>query len=115
VRTAATASGPICKCYARAAMRISRLFVAVLLAAITIAFVGTAAQSRPPLAPADITAIATLLKLEDTRQFDDPVLAELLKRSHPEVRRRTVLAIGRIADARGKALLANARTEQKTD
>src|SRR5262245_6611589 len=96
-------------------MRIYRFLAAVLLVAVTTSYVWTAPQSRPPLGPDDITAIATLLKLEDTRQFDEAVLTPLLQRSHPEVRRRAVLAIGRIADARGKSLLVTARSEKDAD
>jgi len=73
------------------------------------------APARPPLAPADLDAIAALLKLEDTRQFDDATLAASLRSAHPEVRRRAVLAIGRIADPRGKALLLSARSDKDVD
>lgn len=83
---------------------------------------------RPPLAPADIDAITTLVMLEDTRTFDHDALARLLKSSHPEVRRRAALAIGRIGYPRPRAtdaqnavtadartLLATARTDKDVD
>jgi len=67
----------------------------------------TSAQPSPrkPLAPTDIDDIATLLKLEDTRQLDEPALKRILGSTHPEVRRRAVQAIGRIAKPGGRALL----------
>jgi HEAT repeat protein/cyclophilin family peptidyl-prolyl cis-trans isomerase len=68
-----------------------------------------AAPARPRLAPADIDAIVELVKLEDTRRFDEATLARLLRSAHPEVRRRAVLAVGRIVDPRGRALLVPAR------
>jgi HEAT repeat protein/cyclophilin family peptidyl-prolyl cis-trans isomerase len=68
--------------------------------------------NRPPLGDAEIRAIARLLMLEDRRELD---LAELSRSSgatHPEVRRRAALAIGRIADPHGRALLAARHREQ---
>src|SRR6476619_5174620 len=113
VRQIAREYGPICGvCYARGAMRLFRFFAAILLVAVTQPYVWTAAQSRPPLGAEDITAIATLLKLEDTLQFDKAALAPLPQRSHPEVRRLAVLAMGRIADARGKSLIVTASSEK---
>ena len=64
-----------------------------------------------PLAAADIDGIAQLVMLEDTRQFDEAALATLLKSSHPEVRRRAVMAVGRIVNPAGRALLVSARTD----
>jgi peptidyl-prolyl cis-trans isomerase B (cyclophilin B) len=69
------------------------------------------APQRRPLAAADIDNIATLLKLEDTRQFDEPALSRVLASTHPEVRRRAAIAIGRIADAKGDALLQKMRAD----
>ena len=74
-----------------------------------------AAQQRKPLSPADVTDIATLLKIEDTRQFDEAALGRILQSAHPEVRRRAAVSIGRIADARGAALLEKARGDQDVD
>lgn len=73
------------------------------------------APKRPPLAPADLDAIATLLKIEDTRQFDEATLARLLQSAHPEVRRRAAQAIGRVIDPRGSALLKTARGDANAD
>ena len=82
-----------------------------------------------PLAAADVDAIVQLVKLEDTRRFDETVLAQVLKSPHPEVRRRAVVSIGRIVGSspvgpdlqvaalhsRGRALLAGMRGESDPD
>lgn len=75
------------------------------------------AQSRPakPLAGTDIDAIATLLRLEDARAFDEPALTRILASSHAEVRRRAAQSVGRIADQRGAALLDVARKDADVD
>jgi HEAT repeat protein/cyclophilin family peptidyl-prolyl cis-trans isomerase len=75
------------------------------------ASISPAAQpsARKPLASGDIEDIATLVLLEDTRRFDDEALKRIMGSAHPEVRRRAVQAIGRIADPRGHALLVTAR------
>jgi HEAT repeat protein/cyclophilin family peptidyl-prolyl cis-trans isomerase len=73
------------------------------------------APKRPPLAPADLDAIAALLKIEDTRQFDDATLARLLQSDHPEVRRRAAQTIGRVINPRGSALLMTARGDVNAD
>src|SRR6187455_971195 len=67
---------------------------------------------RRPLTRADIDAIATLLKLEDTRQYDEAALGPILKSAHPEVRRRAAISIGRIADPKGLTLLDSARGDR---
>jgi len=69
------------------------------------------ASQRRALAAADIDNIATLLKLEDTRQFDEAALSRVLSSTHPEVRRRAAIAIGRIADANGDGLLQKMRAD----
>jgi HEAT repeat protein/cyclophilin family peptidyl-prolyl cis-trans isomerase len=73
------------------------------------------AQQRRPLASADIDNIATLLKLEDTRQFDETALSTVVASAHPEVRRRAAISIGRIADVKGSALLAKMRADASLD
>ena len=70
---------------------------------------------RPPLGEPEIQAIAQLLKLEDTRQFDDATLTRLIASGHPEVRRRALVSVGRIVNPRGRALLAAARAEKNPD
>jgi len=74
-----------------------------------------APAGRPPLGDAQIGDIARLLMLEDTRQFDEASLARLLASAHPEIRRRAALAIGRIADKRGAALLTAAADDKDAE
>ena len=71
----------------------------------------SATQSRPPLSDRDIGDIARLVMLEDTRQFDGATLASLATSPHPEVRRRAIVAIGRIVNPGGKAILASLRND----
>ena len=80
--------------------RVAALMLALGLAAPTLWSQG---QRHPPLTAADIDAITKLLMLEDTRVFDPDVIAGYLKASHPEVRRRAALAIGRIGYPRTRA------------
>ncbi len=71
-----------------------------------------AAVVKPqPLSSADIDAIAHLLKLEDTRAFDEAVLTSILHSTHPEVRRRAVMSVGRIVNPQGRALLVAMRQD----
>jgi Peptidyl-prolyl cis-trans isomerase (rotamase) - cyclophilin family len=53
----------------------------------------------------EIDAIARLEMMEDRRHFDSTALSRLLRAPHPEVRRRAALAVARLADKRGVALL----------
>ncbi len=69
------------------------------------------AQTRRPLAAADLADLATLLKLEDTRQYDEAALGRVLKSAHPEVRRRAAISIGRLNDTRGLTLLQTIRAD----
>lgn len=89
----------------------------LLLAFSLVAHSATSGQrARPrPLAPGDVDAITQLVKLDDTRQFDEAVLGRLITSAHPEVRRRAVVGIGRIVDPRGRALLASLRGEPNPD
>lgn len=75
----------------------------------------THAAQRPRLAEADVADIAQILKLEDTRQFDEAVLSRLLASPHPEVKRRAVVAVGRIVNPGGSALLMPLRQRQSAD
>ena len=86
----------------------------------------TKAPAKRPLAEAEIIAIANLVMLEDTRNFDEAVLSSLLQSQHPEVRRRAIVAVGRIIGPpppqqppaqsplppKGSALLAGMRGER---
>jgi len=71
--------------------------------------------TRAPLRPGDIDAIATLLMLEDARKYGEAELRRILKSPHPEVRRRAVQSIGRIADKNGAVLLESARQDAVVD
>ena len=71
----------------------------------------SATQSRPPLSDRDIDDIARLVMLEDTRQFDEATLSSLTASSHPEVRRRAIVAVGRIVNPGGGAILAGLRKD----
>lgn len=72
------------------------------------------AVGRPPLRAAEIDDIARLEMMEDVRRFDSTALSQLLVAPHPEVRRRAALAVGRIADKRGVALLRARPLERDT-
>jgi HEAT repeat protein/cyclophilin family peptidyl-prolyl cis-trans isomerase len=72
---------------------------------------GAQAIKLRPLAPEDVDAITQLLKLEDTRQLDETALSKTLQSGHPEVRRRAVIAAGRIVDPRSRALLIPLRND----
>lgn len=100
-----------------AALRLRPVIAALLVLTCPALIVSLLSQrpSRPPLSPTDIDAITRLVMLEDTRQFDEATLARLLKSAHPEVRRRAVLAVARIVNPAGRALLATARTDQDAD
>jgi len=85
--------------------QVRRAFVVVIAVLALGVVAGGVPQTPQPLGSADVTAIAELLRLEDTRQFDEPVLTRLLASAHPEVRRRAVVTVGRIPNERGVALL----------
>ena len=107
------------QCYCAGIIR-GRRFIGglVLRAGVLLAVLAassTAQQpARPPLTDADISDITRLVMLEDRRELDEAALARILRSAHPEVRRRAALAIGRIADARGRSLLVAARTDRDT-
>jgi len=63
------------------------------------------AQTRRVLDSSAVSDVARLLLLEDVRRFDSVELARGLDSKHPEVRRRATLAVARINDKRGVALL----------
>jgi HEAT repeat protein/cyclophilin family peptidyl-prolyl cis-trans isomerase len=75
----------------------------------------SAPAKRQPLSPADVETIARLVMLEDTRRFDEAVLAQAVKAPHPEVRRRGVIAVARIANPAGRPLLVAARADTVPD
>ena len=93
-------------------MKMTRLVSAAFAFYASVAWAaGPPQAARPPLAAADLMDIATLLKLEDTRRFDETELTRLLASAHPEVRRRAVLAVARIVNPRGFSLLEPARAD----
>ena len=69
---------------------------------------------RLPLAVTDIADIVTLEKLEDRRDYDAATLQRISTAKHPELRRRAALAIARLYDPRGRALLRAMRTDPDT-
>jgi len=71
-------------------------------------------RQRPQLGPAEVGDLARLLLLEDRRSFDEAALRSLLASPHPEVRRRAVLAVARIADPRGRVSLVPLRADADT-
>jgi len=84
-----------------------------VLAVVALVAAPLSAQSaRRPLAAADIDDIATLLKLEDTRNFDEAALGRIGKSAHPEVRRRAVTSMGRIVNEKARAMLAALRDDK---
>src|SRR5688572_4379934 len=89
--------------------------VALLLIIVVSATASGKRRTKAPLGAADIDAIATLLKLEDARTFDEPALARIMGSPHREVRRRAAQSVGRIADKRGAALLDIARNDRDVD
>lgn len=69
---------------------------------------------RTSLAERDVADIATLLMLEDTRDFNSDVLQRILHAEHPELRRRAALSIARIGDPRGRALVRASYPDRDT-
>ena len=88
---------------------VQRILCIALLAAAPAATAG-----QRPLREQDIADITTLVMLEDRRDFDPGELGRMLAADHPEVRRRAALAIARINDPRGRALLHAARAQRDT-
>lgn len=79
--------------------------LAGLLALVPVAGASSQAARRPPLDAAAISDIAGLLLLEDTRTYDSVAIDRALHSSHPEVRRRALMAIAHIRDPRALSLL----------
>src|SRR5687768_4222195 len=102
----------------------TRLLPIVLVLAVACSTMRPAGPSAPAggntagrggLAEADILDLAQILKLEDTRQFDQEALSRLLASKHPEVKRRAVVAVGRIVNAGGSALLVPLRQDPSAE
>ncbi len=60
-------------------------------------------------------AEAALLELEDRRAFDASTLDSAVRSADPAIRARAALALGRIGDARGRALLAGLLSDPSPD
>jgi cyclophilin family peptidyl-prolyl cis-trans isomerase/HEAT repeat protein len=60
------------------------------------------------LEPRDVSAIAALLRMEDSRTLDAALVQRLLQDDLPEVRGRAALAAGRVRDRRATPLLLHA-------
>ena len=87
--------------------------MALALTSLAVQAVGRGAQQprRATLSSSDIDDLATLLRLEDTRQLDETALGRILRSPNPEIRRRTVVTIGRIVNPKSSALLEASRTD----
>jgi peptidylprolyl isomerase len=77
--------------------------IVVLAALLTLPASAQPQPRRQPLSPSDVDAIVRLVAAEDQRRLDEAMLAGLSKAPHPEIRRRAVLAGGRIAKPEGRA------------
>jgi cyclophilin family peptidyl-prolyl cis-trans isomerase/HEAT repeat protein len=69
---------------------------------------GPAAPATVQLSAEDIGHAAELLRMEDARVFDEPLVARLLADPLPEIRGRAVLAAGRVRDRSATPLLLRA-------
>ncbi|HVE33518.1 MAG TPA: HEAT repeat domain-containing protein [Gemmatimonadaceae bacterium] len=78
---------------------------ALVLLAASASLVHAQRRRSLPLDSGAVGDIARLLLLEDVRRFDSLELSSALQSKHPEVRRRAMLAVARINDKRGVALL----------
>jgi cyclophilin family peptidyl-prolyl cis-trans isomerase/HEAT repeat protein len=72
-----------------------------------------AAQHRP-LSSREVEVAANLLRLEDRREYDAAALGAAVADLSPEVRRRAVLAAGRIGDRRATQLVAGRLADADT-
>jgi HEAT repeat protein/cyclophilin family peptidyl-prolyl cis-trans isomerase len=88
---------------------------ALLCALITGASSAGQRPAQKALAPGDVDAIAQLVMLEDTRRFDAAILRAQLGSTHPEVRRRAIVSVGRIVNPAGRALLVPLRKDANQD
>lgn len=82
-----------------------RIFLPLILSGAVATAAGAQAPRRALLDSNAVADIASLLLLEDTRTFDSVAIARALNASHPEVKRRALLALAHLNDKRGVALL----------
>ena len=105
---------------ARAGVRAGRLraVVAANLFAFAVAAGATvperAAAQHRPLAAREVNVAASLLRLEDRREYDAAALNAAAGDASAEVRRRAVLAAGRIGDRRATQMVAARLTDPDT-
>jgi HEAT repeat protein/cyclophilin family peptidyl-prolyl cis-trans isomerase len=92
-------------------MRFPAVALLAALTAVPVTLVLAQRQPSPPLSDADVAMIARLVGLEDRREAADAALGAALRSTHPEVRRRAAMAIGRIAKPQAAALLTAARAD----
>jgi HEAT repeat protein/cyclophilin family peptidyl-prolyl cis-trans isomerase len=92
----------------------SRAFLPLVAICMFAAQSGAQTTHRTPLDSTAVAAIANLLMLEDTRTFDSLALSHSLGASHPEVRRRAMLAVAHLNDKRGVSLLRARPLESDT-
>jgi cyclophilin family peptidyl-prolyl cis-trans isomerase/HEAT repeat protein len=88
-------------------------FARLLLLATAVAFAIPAAAQHPALSPREIDTAARLLRLEDRREYDEALLGSAARGSG-ELRRRAVLAAGRIGDRRATPRLVARLADQDT-
>lgn len=81
--------------------------VLALLVSACAAASGTRQPQLAPLGDPEIDEVAALVRLEDRREFDSTTFARVAAAPHPELRRRSALALGRIRNGRGRHLLLN--------
>lgn len=60
---------------------------------------------HPARGRADVSVLSALVRLEDRRQFDSTTIAAGAAAAHPDLRRYTALAAGRIRDPAGRSVL----------
>jgi HEAT repeat protein/cyclophilin family peptidyl-prolyl cis-trans isomerase len=89
--------------------------VTLLASALVVGSIVAQRSQKAPLRAGDVDEIATLLMLEDARTFDEPALSRMLKSPHPEVRRRAVQSVGRIANKAGAGLVETAREDKDAE
>jgi cyclophilin family peptidyl-prolyl cis-trans isomerase/HEAT repeat protein len=99
---------------AASAGRRAALAAAALLGLALGALPAPAAAQHRPLAGRDLATAAQLLQLEDRREYNAATLSAAAASPNAEVRRRAVLAIGRIGDKRGTATVVERLTEGDT-
>ncbi|HEU4559776.1 MAG TPA: HEAT repeat domain-containing protein [Longimicrobium sp.] len=84
------------------------------LVPLTVSLATPAAAQHRPLAGRELATAADLLRLEDRREYNADALTSASASRNAEVRRRAVLAIGRIGDKRGTQMVVERLTDGDT-